>query len=173
MNAFMKLALLLTVVTILGLVSTPAQNQNCPARCQSQIDELKKRVNSLENTVSVMRPWRSPSPKDPTMTFNDLKLIPQYAVVGLFQWDWNNGQTYGLNPMPSVMVWENSTAVMDIPTQQDPKVNFSVLNVPCRISVTLLNKTLSYKKLEGCPPQETVPIPAFNVVFTFSTGSKP
>lgn len=170
----MKLVLLLIVLTT--FVSKPACAQNCP-RCQDQIDELKRRVNLLEIKVAVMQGWRPGSATDSTKTFDDLKLIPEYAVVTLLGWDWHDGKnTYGFNPTSSVIVSQNSTAIIELPEQDekdqkviDAKSAGHYVAAPCRISVTLSNKTLKYKTVKGCSVQDSKSSPSFNVMFTFSS----
>jgi hypothetical protein len=171
----------LPIASNIGIL-VQSSRQNCPAGCQTQIDvlktqitnlhidALKTQITNLQNRLPVFQGWRPPtaSPSDTSMSFN-LPLIPDLAVVTLFQWDWHRPDRplFTLNPMPSVVVAQNSTAVIDVPKQTTPP-RFSV-NQPCQVYVTLTKKTLSYKTECGYEASS----PAFNVTFVFTNASAP
>lgn len=145
--------------------------QNCPASCQTQIDALKTQITNLQNRLPVFQGWRPPtaSPSDASMSFN-LPLVPDLAVVTLFQWDWHRADRplFTLNPMPSVMVPQNSTAVINVP-KQTTAPRFSA-DQPCQVYVTLTKKTLSYTT-SACPGDQSSP--AFNIMFVFTNAGSP
>lgn len=167
----MKLVLCMIAVTILSVL-TPALDDNCPPGCQKQLDELKNKVSLLQDRTPIFQGWRPASADDPSKKFN-LPFTPDLAVVTLFQWDWHRPDRpiYSFKPMPSVIVAKDSTAVLEVPKQQEEAVKGVkyIVDAPCQVFVTLSGKTLSYKT--ACAGE--LSSPAFNVVFMFTTSSQP
>jgi hypothetical protein len=163
MKTFMKLVLCMVAVTT--FVSMPARAQNCPAGCQTQLDELKKRT-------PIFQGWRPTSGTDLSKTFT-LPLTPDLAVVTLFQWDAHRPgiPIYTVKPTRSIIVTQGSTTVFEVPKQPDDVVNHTkfFVDAPCKFTVTLSEKSLSYTN--ECGAQNASP--AFNVIFMFTESSKP
>jgi hypothetical protein len=163
---------ILAIALILGPIAG-AQNSvpSCQnSGCQPQITSLQKQVQDLQTRLPVIEGWRPASPNVLSNQFK-LSLTPSFAVVTLFQWDFHRGNpdlNYTLNPMPSVIVAENSTAVLQVPKQSSTP-DLSV-NSPCQLDITLSGTTLSYKADSTCPG-DGYSAPAFNIMFVFTASS--